>query len=664
MPTPRTSRDAATRRELHEKVAQQSAIATFGQRALEGLDTAHLARRAVELVAHTLRADCCSLFEVQPDGDQVRRLAGLSFGEEMPSALVPIAERPMCRRALDSQDPVVIEHLRDSEYARDPWVLHFGIRSSLTVPIPGPKGAFGAIGVYSMGQRRYTVADADFLRSMGSIFAQAVARNRAEDDLRRSEVYFRTLIENISDLISVVDTDGRLLFTSKDGKTVFGRSAESVMGKSVLDLHAPDYVERVRAAYAKALLTPNQPVTIESRVRHDAGGLIDCEITLQATTSLEGHPVLVSTLRDITERKRAERELSLLALIVDSSDDAITSVDLDGRVMSWNQGAEHLYGYRASEVIGRQRDTFHLPEQAAEVRRRQEELLRTGKPQRFEAQRQRKEGTSVEVSINLSPLHGDNGRTLGFAAITRDITEHKLAERARELARSNAELEEFAYVAAHDLKEPLRVMGIYAQLLKQRLGGGADEQTLKFLSFIEDSAQRGQELNDALLAYARVAPKAASIGAVDCPAVLKAVLNALEDKIRAAGATVTSDPLPTVMGDRTLLTNLFQNLVANGIQFRSGERPQVHVAARKEAAQWVFSVRDNGIGIEPRYHERIFEMFKRLHSRDRYPGTGIGLAICKKAVEKLGGRIWVESSLGQGATFYFTVPFAAANAEA
>jgi PAS domain S-box-containing protein len=654
----RTAADAGARthRDLQEKVAQQSAIAALGQRALEGLDTVRLARIAVELVTQTLGADCCSLFELQADGEHVLRLAGLGFGEELPGSLFAVADKAMTRRALTTHEAVVVEDMRSSEFGKDPWTIHFGITSCITVPIPAPTGVFGAIGVYSVGQRRYCSIDLDFLRSIANILAQAAARNRAEVDLRKSEIYFRTLIENISDLISVVDSEGRLLFTSKAGAMVFGRQAESVLGRSVLDLHHPDYAERMRRAYGEALRRPNQSVTVESRVRHDEGEWIDCEITLQATTSLQGRPVLVSTLRDITERKRAERELSLLALIVGSSDDAISSRDLEGRVMSWNPGAERLYGYKASEVLGQQRDSFHQPEQAAEMRERLAELQRTGKPQHFETQRLRKDGSMAEVSVKLSPLYGQDGRILGFAAISRDITERKLAERARELARSNAELEQFAYVAAHDLKEPLRVMGIYAQLLKRRLGADADNETLKFLGYIEDSARRGQELNDALLAYARVAPKAASITSVDCAAVLKGVLRDLNSLIQTTGAEITCDALPTIMADRTLFAHLLQNLISNGLRFRSDEPPRLHVGLRRAAGEWIFCVRDNGIGIDPRYHARIFEMFKRLHGRDRYPGTGIGLAICKKAAEKLGGRIWVESTLGHGASFYFTVP--------
>jgi len=241
-------------------------------------------------------------------------------------------------------------------------------------------------------------------------------------------------------------------------------------------------------------------------------------------------------------------------------------------------------------------------------------------------------------------------------AVERKRAEELLAQRAEELARSNADLEQFAYVASHDLQEPLRVIVSYLQLFERRYAGQIDERADKYIHYAVDGAKRMQRLINDLLAYSRIGRGGQQQARLDAGLALERALGALDAAIRECGATVTSDPLPTVAGSLTELTQLFQNLIGNAIKFRGAAPPRIHVSAVAEGAEWRFSVQDNGIGIEPEFQERIFTMFQRLHSRADYPGTGIGLAICRKVVEHHGGRIWVESRLGEGATFVFTLP--------
>ena len=237
-------------------------------------------------------------------------------------------------------------------------------------------------------------------------------------------------------------------------------------------------------------------------------------------------------------------------------------------------------------------------------------------------------------------------------ALSRKALEESIAE----LARSNADLQQFAYVASHDLKEPLRMVASYTQLLARRYKGKLDSDADEFIRYAVDGANRMQWLINDLLAYSRVTSQEQVFEEVDCTKVLEEVMSNLQLSIEESRAVVTHDPLPTVMADGGQLGQLFQNLIANAITFHGEEPPAVHVSAERKANEWLFSVRDNGVGLDPQYAERIFVIFQRLHDREEYPGTGIGLAICKKVVERHGGRIWVVSQVGQGATFYFTLP--------
>ena len=240
--------------------------------------------------------------------------------------------------------------------------------------------------------------------------------------------------------------------------------------------------------------------------------------------------------------------------------------------------------------------------------------------------------------------------------VKRAAAEEALLRRTAELARSNKDLEQFAYVASHDLQEPLRMVSSYTQLLARRYRGQLDAAASEFIAYAVDGANRMQKLIDDLLAYSRVGTRAKAFQPADCTAVFDRALANLKAAIETSGTVVTHGPLPAVVHDNLLLVQLFQNLIGNAIKFHVEKPPRIHVSAEQKGEEWVFAVRDNGIGIDPQYAERIFTIFQRLHTGDEYPGTGIGLAICKKIVERRGGRIWVESQPGTGSTFYFTIP--------
>jgi PAS domain S-box-containing protein len=349
--------------------------------------------------------------------------------------------------------------------------------------------------------------------------------------------------------------------------------------------------------------------------------------------------------------------------LLELAPDAIVIVDRHGQVSIVNRRTEEMFGYDRDELLGqpieiliperfRERHVGHRDGYIANPRTRP---MGTG----MELFGRRKDGTDFPVEVSLSPLEDPAGMLV--TSIIRDITDRKrveeqLRQAAAALESSNAELEQFAYVASHDLQEPLRMVASYTQMLARRYRGKLDADADEFIGYAVDGATRMQALINDLLAYSRVGTRGHPLEPTDTAAIVDRVISDLDFTIKESRAAVERGPLPVVLGDSVQLGQLFQNLISNAIKFHGQQAPEVHVTATREGSSWRFAVQDNGIGLDPAYAERIFVIFQRLHTRAEYPGTGIGLAICKKIVERHGGRIWVESEPGAGTTFYFTLP--------
>ena len=374
----------------------------------------------------------------------------------------------------------------------------------------------------------------------------------------------------------------------------------------------------------------------------------------------------VMLLRDITERKLAEQSRAMLAGLIDATRYAgggSWTMRADQIVQTWNPGAEKLYGYSAGEMVARSIRMLDPPGRDPEAcNLLVSRLAAGGGAEEFETTFSRKDGTVIDVAVAWAPMRGLRGEVVAISCVSYDITDRKRAEqkllaRTEELTRSNAELEQFAYVASHDLQEPLRMVASYVQLIAQRYKGKLDADADDFIHFAVDGAVRMKQLINDLLLFSRAGRNGISAG-VDLTKVVEHSLEVLKLAIDDAHAVVTYDPMPSVTGSESRLGEVIQNLVGNALKFRDGRPPTVHIGCERQGKNWMFSVRDNGIGMAPEFHDRIFVMFQRLHGREEFSGTGIGLAVCKRVIEHHGGRIWVESRPEQGSTFFFTLPAA------
>jgi PAS domain S-box-containing protein len=488
-------------------------------------------------------------------------------------------------------------------------------------------------------------------------------RKAAEAHLEQMEGRYRGLLEAAPDAMVVVDQGGKIVLLNAQAEKQFGYRRNELLGQKVTNIIPEGFAERLIADGTRSAadaLAQQIGTGIELSALRKDGSCFPIEIMLSPLESKEGI-LVTAAIRDISVRKDTEAKYrGLLA----AAPDAMVVVDRSGKIVLLNLQAEKTFGYHHDELVGQQ-VTALIPEGFAE------RLIADGTRTAAEALEQQM-GTGIEllgrckndstfpIEIMLSPLESKDG-ILVTAAI-RDITERKrgeehLLQTVGELKRSNDELEHFAYVASHDLQEPLRMVASYTELLSKRYKGRLDSDADDFIAFAVDGANRMQRLINDLLAYSRAGASDDPPQRISSELALKVALGNLQATIAESAAVVTHDPLPQITMDDTQLTQVFQNLIGNAVKYRGKEAPRIHISAISTTGkEWVFSVRDNGLGIEPQYFEKIFVLFQRLHGRGEFEGTGIGLAICKKMLERLGGRIWVESEASNGSTFHFAVP--------
>ena len=531
------------------------------------------------------------------------------------------------------------------------------------IGIKRPDGAVTWLSVNTAFLRRADEAD---YYGLVSTVSDITAQHDAERRLKESEQRFRRTFELAGSGMAHIGMDRRFTRVNRRLCEILGYSEEELLQLTGRQISHPEDLDVINEQRPRLYKGEIERIELEKRYLRKDGSVVWVHFTMTVERDAKGAPLYeIAVYEDITQQLETQLRLrESEARFRQTFELAASGIGhvRDGRFVRVNRSLCEIFGYAEGELLGRHVKELSHPEDR-DVSDAPRERIRRGEAEsaRFEKRYLRADGAVIWCEVAVALVRDVYGVPQYEVAIFDEVTDRKKAEaRLREaheeLKRSNAELEQFAYVASHDLQEPLRMVASYAQLLGRRYEAKLDGDAREFMAYIVDGAARMKQLIEDLLAYSRVGTKGAEFKRVNAEDALKRALFNLRVAIEEAGAVVTNDPLPTLSGDEVQLGQLLQNLMSNALKFRSDSVPRIHIGVTESAKEYAFEVRDNGIGIEPQYYERIFMVFQRLHNKGEYPGTGIGLAICKKVVERHGGRIWVESRPGAGSSFYFTLP--------
>lgn len=518
--------------------------------------------------------------------------------------------------------------------------------------------------------------------------------SRIDEEFRQTSAYNRSLIEASLDPLVTISSDGTISDVNEATVQVTGFSREDLIGTDFSNYFTEP--AKAKAGYEK-VFRDGSVRDYELQIHHRDGQvtpvLYNATVYRDSAGNIAG---VFAAARDITERKKAEEAVSRANAynrsLIEVSLDPLVTISPNGTISDVNDATVRVTGYSREELIGTDFSRYFTDPSLAEAG--YHKVFRTGSVRDYELGIRHKNGQVTPVLYNATVYRDASGKVVGVFAAARDITERKKAEdallaaynelddrvkertkelleanrnlkrtaeelerRSEELARSNMELQQFAYIASHDLQEPLRAISGFTELLEKRYHGQIDEKADRYIDFILDGTKQMHQVIQDLLEYSRVQTTAREFGLIDTNKAYDQALRNLQGSIAKKEAIITKDHLPEIFADGIQITQLFQNLIGNALKFqRLNVVPEIHVSARQDGDSWVFSVSDNGIGIEPRFSNRIFKIFQRLHAKGEYEGTGIGLAICKRIVERHGGEIYVESTPDKGSTFFFTIP--------
>jgi PAS domain S-box-containing protein len=506
----------------------------------------------------------------------------------------------------------------------------------------------------------------DILRHKVGVFVELYQlREWAKQQVQRqSEERFRLLVEGIEDYaIILLDADGKIATWNSGAERLTGYTGEECLGRPYAALYPPEAVashqpehdlqQAMEAAEGRASRTDiDRQMVKKCGMRFIANVMITC--LRDERGALQAHAVVI---RDVTQRKGVEQATAHLAAIVTSSADAILSKNLDGTIMTWNRGAERLFGYRADEMIGQPVTRLIFPDRVQEEEHILARIRRGERIDQQETVRRHKNGHAIDVSLTLSPIMDAAGVILGVSSIVHDITEHKQAVRA--LREANKELEAFSYSVSHDLRAPLRSIDGFAKVLVEDFGPSLPQEARRCLNIIQRSAVRMGELIDDLLEFSRLSRSALDRRVVDVKRVIREVWLELRRQDPDRRAELIMDDVPKCLADRRLVKQVWVNLISNALKYsRPREESRIEIGWYEDERQPgnnVYWIRDNGVGFDQRYVNKLFGVFQRLHRAEDFEGTGVGLALVHRIVQRHGGRVWAEGRLNEGATFSFTL---------
>ncbi|MEN9299062.1 MAG: hypothetical protein RLZZ429_1375 [Bacteroidota bacterium] len=510
-----------------------------------------------------------------------------------------------------------------------------------------------------------------------TIIHDITERKRKEQELLTSEANMRMILDNTDELFIIIDKDLNIInfnkATEEKSKQLLGVPFQK--GKSILESAQPERIPLLKQLYAEVLQGAVRRSIVEIPPIHNNSKVV-VDIRYGPIYSNGEIIGVVINVRDVTETKIKEEELlrtnERFFYAAKATNDAIWDWDIQcNKVFRVGDGLRNIFGYDKDEAA--KDDDFWInrvhPDDLHSMISKREQILNHTDALYWEDEYRFKkaDGAYAHVFDKGYIIRDEKGTPIRMIGTTQDISQQKetealllelnnrLKRRAEELANSNVELERFAYVASHDLQEPLRMVTSFLQLLKKRYDDKLDETAVQYINFAVDGAERMKTLIMDLLDYSRVGSNTEPNEDVDLNLLIEDVRDVFGKTIDEVKATITVSPLPIVKGTRTQLFQLFQNLISNAIKYQSKESPKIQIRYKEEQDHYLFEVQDNGIGIDPAFHEKIFVIFHRLHSRSEYGGTGIGLAICKKIVERHNGNIWVKSAVGEGSTFFFTL---------
>ncbi len=464
------------------------------------------------------------------------------------------------------------------------------------------------------------------------------------------------VLGRLLDMLILVDSDGSILDASPSAERTYGYPHREFCALNVRDLRAPEAQADIHVQMAKAR---ESGLSFETMHRRRDGSQFPVEVR-SASVAADGETALLSVVTDISVRRAHEEELAAFALrnkaLMLATSEGVHVLDAKGRLVEANAVFRDMLGYTQAESGSLEVTDWAIQFTSVQVLQKIAQLMETNGE--FETVFRCKDGTLLDAHIVATSIVL-GGQPYLYAS-ARDVTQARalkrtLAERTIDLERSNEDLQRFAYVASHDLQEPLRMVASFTALLQKRYKGRLDSDADEYIEFAVDGARRMQVLIDELLDYARVGTRQVPLAETDLTVVLERVLRTMAPSIAECGATVSVDDMPTILCDASQVGRVFQNLIANALKFCADEPPEVSVGVQTVAGERIFSITDNGPGIEPQHFERIFAIFERLGSPGDVTGTGMGLAMCKRIVERHRGRIWVESQPGEGSTFLFTL---------